>query len=176
MRNRIITLVLNMKTPTEMLLGEAPDNSRMKISGCAVYAFKYKEVRNGKLSRRAEAGVSLGSPDGAFRLYNPSSGEMIHTIYVTFDEGKFSSSRNRQAEFVYLEGEDDECSEQSISEKGRPCEPSLPHLLNKNIAQSDKVEDKQEQLDEFVQTNESNEEAAETMVKNDVKKAPTADS
>lgn len=52
MRKRIITALLNMETPIEMLLGKAPDNLRIKIFGRATYVLIHKATRKRKVSNR----------------------------------------------------------------------------------------------------------------------------
>lgn len=53
-------------------------------------------------------------------------------------------------------------------------ESAPPRVLNKNIEQSDKVEDAQEQLDGIFQKNDLSEEAVANVVRNDVQEAPAA--
>lgn len=68
LHNRTVTPVLNMKTPQEVLLKNAPNNSKIRILGCAENEHRHITQRTDKLDYRSIPGVYLGSLHGMYLI------------------------------------------------------------------------------------------------------------
>lgn len=68
LHNQTVTKALNMRTSMEALLGTIPDNTRLRVFGCAAYPHIYKKVRADKFAHRAEKGIYLGNFDQTWIL------------------------------------------------------------------------------------------------------------
>jgi hypothetical protein len=85
-KNRSPVRVLGSKTPFEMLYGRKPDLLELRIPGCIAYAIVPAEKRS-KMDMHASRARYLG-PEALnqHRLYEESSGRVIFTRDIVFDE------------------------------------------------------------------------------------------
>lgn len=61
LHNRTASSTLKMRTPHGALLRKKPDNSYLRIFGCAAYTHLHKEIRHGKMGDRTVAGIYIGT-------------------------------------------------------------------------------------------------------------------
>jgi hypothetical protein len=79
-----------METPFEMLIGEKPDLSHLRIYGCRAYPLRKNVPHLDKLEPRAHIGYLVGYDSAnIFRIWIPSKGKIIGTKDVTFDESQY---------------------------------------------------------------------------------------
>ena len=81
---------LQGKTPYEMLRGKAPNVSRFRVFGCKAWALVPKAKRK-KMDPRAKAGIFVGFSKtcSAYLVLVPSTGEVVESAHVLFDEASF---------------------------------------------------------------------------------------
>ena len=89
--NRTPMRRLNWKTPYELIEGEAPDVSRLRVFGCGAYVYLPEAVRANKLSPKSEMMTFLGFPEGGKGyLFMRSPNNVLFTAHTaTFDETYF---------------------------------------------------------------------------------------
>lgn len=102
---RTCTLVLNMKTPMNMLLNKMSENSQIKGFGCTSYIHMHKETRKNKLDERAGQGVYLSSHRGIYRICTILKKEVINTKQAVFDEESFLLPKSKIKESIYFNEE-----------------------------------------------------------------------
>ncbi|KAK1620384.1 hypothetical protein QYE76_025901, partial [Lolium multiflorum] len=75
------------KTPYEILTGNKPNVSYFKVFGCKCYIL-VKDTRLSKFDSRAQEGIFVGyaTDSHAYRVFNKSSGRVVESCDVTFDE------------------------------------------------------------------------------------------
>ena len=75
------------KTPYEILTGNKPNVSYFKVFGCKCYIL-VKDTRLSKFDSRAQEGIFVGyaTDSDAYRVFNKSSGRVVESCDVTFDE------------------------------------------------------------------------------------------
>ncbi|KAK1698301.1 hypothetical protein QYE76_014998 [Lolium multiflorum] len=75
------------KTPYEILTGNKPNVSYFKVFGCKCYIL-VKDTRLSKFDSRAQEGIFVGyaTDSHAYRVLNKSSGRVVESCDVTFDE------------------------------------------------------------------------------------------
>jgi transposase InsO family protein len=112
------------ESPYELVTNRKPDLSFLRVIGCKCYVHIHKPQRGDKLDPRAKLGVLLGYGEytkGYRILLDPTRGEIIETMHVTFNEravinpslGHFESSPEYETAFVEIfEGINDEPSVQ----------------------------------------------------------------
>jgi hypothetical protein len=93
--NQVYLHQLLEKTPSELLVGRKPNISYFRVFGCK--CFIYKKKRLGKFESKYDEGFFLdyASNSKAYRVFNKTSGQVIKTCDVEFDE-----SNGSQGEFV----------------------------------------------------------------------------
>lgn len=85
-----------MKTPYDVLLERQPNNTRLRVFGCAGYAHRNNAVRSSTFDNHVGLGIYLGAGDGLFRIFLLRSKRVVKKMHATFDEKKFPlSSRAR---------------------------------------------------------------------------------
>jgi hypothetical protein len=90
LNNRTPKKKLGWKTPFEMLTGEKPNLSHLRIYGCRAYPLRKNVPHLDKLEPRAHIGYLVGyDSTNIFRIWIPSKGKIIRTRDVTFDESQF---------------------------------------------------------------------------------------
>jgi len=82
---------LQWRTPFELINGEIPNVTNLRIFGCGAYVYLPEDVRQNKLAPKAELMVFLGFPAGTkgflfMRLHNNS---LFTGATATFDEAMF---------------------------------------------------------------------------------------
>ena len=79
------------RTPFEVLNGELPDISHLRVFGCGAYVFIPEEVRVNKLAPRAEVMTFLGYTDGTkgFKFMRKPNNIIFHAVTALFDEYMF---------------------------------------------------------------------------------------
>lgn len=77
------------KTPWEALTGEQPDVSNLRVWGSLAYALKPAKQQKGMQSK-TEVGIMVGYSQGGlgYRIYRPSTGEIVERRDVVMDETK----------------------------------------------------------------------------------------
>ena len=82
------------KTPYEILNGRKPNVSYFKVFGCKCYILK-KGTRLSKFESKADEGIFVGysSDSHAYRIYNKTTGRVVETSNVTFEEDDVSLGR-----------------------------------------------------------------------------------
>ncbi|KAK1693594.1 hypothetical protein QYE76_010291 [Lolium multiflorum] len=75
------------KTPYEILTGNKPNVSYFMVFGCKCYVL-VKDTRLSKFDSRAQEGIFVGyaTDSNAYRVFNKSSGRVVESCDVTFDE------------------------------------------------------------------------------------------
>lgn len=88
--NRLPTVVLEWRTPYELLYGRQPDYSTLKVFGCLAYATNTKPHK-GKFEARAYRCALLGFSPGqkAYKLYNMDTKQILISSDVIFYENIF---------------------------------------------------------------------------------------
>lgn len=74
------------RTPYEMVHGEKPDVTKLRIFGCAAYVHEPKERRHWKLEQRGMAGILLGHEGGMYRVWDIKRRAITVSKHVVFDE------------------------------------------------------------------------------------------
>lgn len=90
LENRTVSKACDGMTPFEALTGEVPSVGHIRNFGCTAY--RHVVVgRDGKFGPRAEKLVLVGYVEGMknYRLFNPSTGVIITSHNVCFDEKSF---------------------------------------------------------------------------------------
>ena len=87
LRNRSPTKAVEGKTPYEALYGVKPKVGHLRVFGCTAYAH-VPTLEKLKLDDKARKCIFLGYPTNrkGYRLYNQSSGRVIHSRDVQFNE------------------------------------------------------------------------------------------
>ena len=82
----------NWKTPYELVTGQKPNLSHLKVYGCKAYALKHHIPRKQKLEPRAHIGYLVGyDSTNIFRIWIPSRRKIIRSRDVLFDEDEVHS-------------------------------------------------------------------------------------
>ena len=112
--NRLFLRSILEKTPYELLTGNKPNVKYFRVFGCKCFILNKRE-RLGKFQSKTTEGifVGYGSNSHAYRVYNKSTGCVIETCDVTFDE--FNRSHGEQ---VDLDDAGEEDSPQDILNMG----------------------------------------------------------
>jgi hypothetical protein len=86
-------------TPYEILTGNKPNVSYFKVFGCKCYVL-IKDARLSKFDSKAQEGIFVGyaTDSHAYRVFNKSSGRVVESCDVTFDEDD-RSLEERSASF-----------------------------------------------------------------------------
>ena len=89
--NRIPTLVLDNKSPYQILMGKIPDYNSLKSFGCLCYKSTSTRGRN-KFAPKVKTCVFLGYPTGykGYRVLDLETRNISISRHVTFHENKFS--------------------------------------------------------------------------------------
>jgi hypothetical protein len=111
----------NWSTPYELIKGEKPDLSNLKVFGCAAYVFLPPEVRKNKLSPKSELMIFLGFKPGmkGFRFMRLPNNIIFMGATAIFDENLFPK-----------------CEKPSI-----PDVTTIPEALPDNVSVHDPSED-----------------------------------
>ena len=98
-RNRCLTTGGDAtRTPHELLTGEKPNLSNLRVFGCVCYVFLNKKKRQSKLSDNAIACKVLGYEDNGYRVLNCITNKVIATRNVVkFDEKNFDVGKEEIA-------------------------------------------------------------------------------
>ena len=90
-RNRCLSRTGDqVKTPYELLTGEVPDLSGLRVFGCVCYVYAHSE-RRAKLDDTAFVCRLLGYEVNGYRVWNPATGRIFVTREVVrWDESRFS--------------------------------------------------------------------------------------
>lgn len=73
----------------EAFFGNVPDNSRIRVFGCAASVQKQKGIRRDKFGSRSEKGIYLGNEYGLLRVWLSESRRVAMTKQVSFHERQF---------------------------------------------------------------------------------------
>ena len=89
--NRTPMKRLGWKTPYELLHGEAPDISHLRVFGCGAYVHIPPETRKNKLAPKSELMIYLGpAPGGHGNIFMRISTNVVYTsAHALFDETLF---------------------------------------------------------------------------------------
>ncbi|KAK1692302.1 hypothetical protein QYE76_008999 [Lolium multiflorum] len=90
------------KTPYEILTGNKPNVSYFKVFGCKCYIL-VKDTRLSKFDSRAQEGIFVGyaTDSHAYRVFNKSSGRVVESCDVTFDEDDRSLEERSASSNLY---------------------------------------------------------------------------
>lgn len=90
LENRTVSKACDGMTPFESFTGKVPSVGHIRIFGCAAYRHII-HGRDGKFGPKAEKLVLVGYVEGMknYRLYNPTTGAIITSHDVRFDEASF---------------------------------------------------------------------------------------
>ena len=85
-------------TPYEILTGHKPNVTYIKVFGCKCYILK-KGTRLSKFNSKTDEGIFVGysSDSHAYRVYNKTTGRVVETSNVTFEEDDVSRGRQSVA-------------------------------------------------------------------------------
>ncbi len=114
-RNRVATSAVDRK-PYELLHGEVPDLSRLRVFGCKASVHKERNQRN-KWDAKGRRGVYVGNGDRSktYLVYFPDSGRVVETMHVVFDESLASA-----------EGEMTAAQQPSAADEQREVDANVP--------------------------------------------------
>ena len=103
--NRVPTRALKNQTPYECMRGKKPSVSHIRVFRCMAYA-KIDSGHLRKLDDRSQALVHLGLEPGskAYRLYNPTSRQIVVSRDVIFDEKACWNWKGADKEVQYTPG------------------------------------------------------------------------
>ena len=89
--NRTPVRCLAWRTPYEVLNGNKPDISRLRVFGCGAYVFLPEDVRVNKLAPRAELMTFIGYTDGTkgYKFMRKPNNIVFHAVTALFDEYMF---------------------------------------------------------------------------------------
>ncbi|THH27330.1 hypothetical protein EUX98_g6847 [Antrodiella citrinella] len=89
--NRTPMKRLEWWTPHELLTGDVPDISHLRVFGCGAYIYLPKEVRLNKLSPKSELMIYLGVAEGikGFKFMRQPNNVIFTAITAMFDEEMF---------------------------------------------------------------------------------------
>lgn len=105
------------KTPFEVWSGKKPSVSHLKIFGCIAYTLISQQNRQ-KLDCKSEKCIFVGysSQSKAYRLYNPTSGKIIVSRNVVFDEfANWNWFENKKIQTAEIQIEDDISVQKEVS-------------------------------------------------------------
>jgi transposase InsO family protein len=107
LRNRSPTRTLTNITPYEAWTGIKPSISELRVFGCIAYVHVPAERRHSKLSDRSVRCIHVGYSNSskAYRLYNPTTGKVVISRDVTFEENRFVDTNSPVARRHLGEGE-----------------------------------------------------------------------
>jgi Integrase core domain len=91
-RNRCPTRALPTSTPYEAWTGIKPSITELRVFGCVAHIHVPKQRRVSKLSDRSTLCLHMGysTESKAYRLYDPTTGKIVISRDVTFDELRFA--------------------------------------------------------------------------------------
>lgn len=105
--NRVINKNTGAKTPYELYMNQKPRISHLRVWGSIAFMKVQEKKRSGyqrKLDPRAAKLVLVGyDRDFTYRLYEPSTGKVIITREVVFDEGKMPSVSQEPVSYQNIE-------------------------------------------------------------------------
>lgn len=83
--NRLPSIVVDHKTPFEILFGRKPDYTHMKFFGCLVYT-RNTETQGDKFEVRGRPRVFVGYPQGqkGYRVYDLETNKIIFSRDINF--------------------------------------------------------------------------------------------
>lgn len=91
--NRLPTSAVDDMTPYEAFTGRKPSISHFRTFGCTAYAFLSKHKRRKfQYSSRKLLFIGYSDDHKAFKLCNPTTGEIVYARSVIFDEAKLLTS------------------------------------------------------------------------------------
>jgi len=113
--NRLFLRKILMKTPYELLTGHKPNVKYFRVFGCKCFILNKKD-RLAKFQSKTIEGIFVGyaSNSHAYRVYNKSTGCVVETCDVVFDE--FNGSHGEQVDLSDVG--DNEDSSQDILAMG----------------------------------------------------------
>ncbi|KAJ0795822.1 putative RNA-directed DNA polymerase [Helianthus annuus] len=105
--NRTVTKRIPNITPEESWSGRKPNISHLRIFGCIAYAHIPKQRRT-KLDDKTEKTILVGYSEQckAYKLYNPTTGKVIISRDVIFDEGQRWNEVNSDKQGTYVQVND----------------------------------------------------------------------
>lgn len=89
--NRLPTAALNGDTPYHALFGKHAKMGHLRTFGCRAFVHVYDGDRK-KLDPKAWKGIFVGYDDSnrtCYRIFDPSKGQVVRSVHVTFDESHF---------------------------------------------------------------------------------------
>lgn len=86
-RTTTVSVGNHVRTPHELLHGNKPDVSHLRVFGCRAYAYNFDPTRK-KLDDKAKAGIFVGYDDSsaAYNVYLPTQRKIIKSGHVVFHE------------------------------------------------------------------------------------------
>lgn len=143
--NRTLTKATNanecLKTPYEIITGDKPDLSNLRIFGTHVKVLKPKEYRKSKVGSKTWDGIHVGyNPGDAYRAYIPSLGRVFVSKDVTFIEKLYKRQQMvafdiaEESENSESEEDDNNSHDEKESDRGND---SLPWIPKKNNDDAD---------------------------------------
>ena len=118
-RNRMIHSNVQGGVPEGLWMGRQPSVRHLKVFGCLAYGHLPAQGRK-KLEPRARACVFVGYSNRTkgYRLWDPSTKDVVHTKHVRFDEGKVGYEYiNGNTTSCHYEFQNKECKDGS--DKGK---------------------------------------------------------
>src|SRR4051812_43513466 len=99
-----------MKTPYELLTGHKPNVKYFRVFGCKCF-FRNKKVRIAKFQSKTIEGIFVGyaSNSHSYRVYNKSTGCVVETCDMEFDE--FYDSHGEQVDLSDVGNNEDSSQE-----------------------------------------------------------------
>lgn len=89
--------IINNRIPYEILFGRKPDYNHVRVFRCLAYVLKNK--KEGKFDERGRACVFVGYPVGqkGYKVYDPTTREILISRDVMFFENKFSFKEEKES-------------------------------------------------------------------------------
>jgi hypothetical protein len=114
--------------PLTLLTSSAPNASKFRVFGCAVFAKVPDKLRR-KLGDKAFRGVMVGYPPGApgYRVYNPETRRITTSVHVVFEENTTGFGTRLPIDSVITDLSDDDSAE-DFSPQSHPIVTALSDL------------------------------------------------
>ena len=137
--NRTPMACHNFKTPYELLNKSKPDISNIRVFGCGAYVYLPEDVRNNKLSPKAEMMVYLGTADGikGHKFIRSTSNIIFYGTTAKFDEQLFPRDTTKPRAPNFTTEEQDSSTNHSTLDN-----PTIHKEIPQGSASPDEIQDR----------------------------------
>ncbi|KAJ0522113.1 putative RNA-directed DNA polymerase [Helianthus annuus] len=153
--NRTVTKRIPNITPEESWSGRKPNISHLRVFGCIAYAHVPKQRRT-KLDDKTEKTILVGYSEQskAYKLYNPTTGKVIISRDVIFDEGQRWNEVNSDRQRTYVQVNDIDSNDH---EEGGHNITAVPEVNNPLINTNGESTENEPEDEEYSYTSENEE-------------------